>query len=289
MNSTSLDLQQRIEELQSQLLRSHAHISNLNHEYENNRRARDFEVLKLREELVKLRDRYERLLESYKRMQKISDNLENKILKVVNSYEGEKTSLQKEVATLTSKLVDAKSYLCDLEEENEKYRTDCNLAVQLLQCKPSNFVAQKLSHLPLSFQERLKGHMTTEEVLKTNNNEEKETTKFIQVPIQTFPPTAMVYTVPKVDKNEENIQQNTENDVVPMTLIAKALTQPEVKRSPQRVFICVKCLEDYSFSHKQTQTNSLRESEKGNNYGQIVSVHRKLRSASSSSISETES
>ena len=130
--------------------------------------------------------------------------------------------------------------------------------------------------------------MTTEEVLKTNNNEEKETTKFIQVPMQTFPPTAMVYTVPKIDKHEDNGKQNTANDTVPMTLIAEALTQPEVKRSPQRVFICVKCLEDYSFSHKQTQTNSLRDSEKGNNCSQIVSVHRKLRSASSSSVSEAE-
>ena len=36
----------------------------------------------------------------------------------MNSYEGEKISMQKEVANLTSKLVDAKSYLCDLEEEN---------------------------------------------------------------------------------------------------------------------------------------------------------------------------
>ena len=131
--------------------------------------------------------------------------------------------------------------------------------------------------------------MTTEDVLKTNNNEEKDTTKFIQVPIQTFPPTAMVYTVPKIDRQVDVIDKTTENDVVPMTLIAKALTQPAVKRSPQRVFICVKCLEDYSFSNKQTQTNCFRESEKGNNSGQIVSVHRKLRSASSSSISETES
>ena len=35
-------------------------MSNLNHEYENSKQTRDFEMLKLREELVKLRDRYER-------------------------------------------------------------------------------------------------------------------------------------------------------------------------------------------------------------------------------------
>ena len=36
----------------------------------------------------------------------------------MNSYEGEKTALQKELAILTSKLVDAKEVLCDMEEEN---------------------------------------------------------------------------------------------------------------------------------------------------------------------------
>lgn len=287
-SSTSLDLQQRIEELQSQLLRSHAHMSNLNHEYENSKQTRDFEMLKLREELVKLRDRYERLLESYKRMQKINDSLENKILKVVNSYEGEKTALQKELATLTSKLVDAKSAIYDLEEDNERYRNDCNIAVQLLQCKPSNFVAQKLCDLPVPLQERVKCHMTTEEVINTDNNQGKETTKLIQVPMQTFPPTAMVYSVPKVDKNEENKKKNKENENVPVTLIAKVLSQPELKRTPQRVFVCVKCLEDYSFSHKQTQTTSTKDSDRGNDHVQTVSVHRKIRSQSSSSSTETE-
>lgn len=36
----------------------------------------------------------------------------------VNKYEGEKMSVQKEAASLTSKLVDAKVTICDLEEEN---------------------------------------------------------------------------------------------------------------------------------------------------------------------------
>lgn len=31
----------------------------------------------------------------------------------------------------------------------ERYRNDCNLAVHLLQCKPSNFVAQKLKAVSL--------------------------------------------------------------------------------------------------------------------------------------------
>ena len=36
----------------------------------------------------------------------------------VNKFEVEKTALQKDVSNLTSKLVDAKVTICDLEEEN---------------------------------------------------------------------------------------------------------------------------------------------------------------------------
>ena len=132
--------------------------------------------------------------------------------------------------------------------------------------------------------------MTTEEVIQTDNSQTKETAKLIQVPMQTFPPTAMVYTVPKVDKDEFNKKKTSGNETVPMTLIAKVLSKPELKRSPQRIYVCVKCLDDYSFSHKQTQTSFRKESgcTVGNNHSQTVSVHRKLRSQSSSSSTETE-
>ncbi len=34
--------------------------------------------------------------------------------------------------------------VCDIMCFQERYRSDCSIAVQLLQCKPSNFVAHKL-------------------------------------------------------------------------------------------------------------------------------------------------
>ena len=160
---------------------------------------------------------------------------------------------------------------------------DPDMSVLLYPC-----IVIYMFQLPVPLQERVKCHMTTEEVINTDNNQGKETTKLIQVPMQTFPPTAMVYSVPKVDKNEENKKKNNEHENVPVTLIAKVLSQPELKRTPQRVFVCVKCLEDYSFSHKQTQTTSTKDSDRGNNHVQTVSVHRKIRSQSSSSSTETE-
>lgn len=281
----TLDLQQRIEELQSQLLKSQAQMSNLEIDCQNRIQAGSYEMLKLRDELVKLRDRYERLLEGHKRMQKINDSLENKILIVVNEKESEKTLLQKEVASMTSKLIDAKSLICDLEDENERYRDDCNLAVQLLQCKPSNFVGQKLTALPLPLQERVKNQMTGEQMMNLDNDTAPQT-KLIHVPMQTFPPTAMVYSVPKHSNdisNDAGLDQN-----VPTSLIAKVLAHPESKRKPVRRFFCAKCREDLLFANKETQTQPCVQKERENGSKGPVGVHRIVRNQSSTSSTEAD-
>ncbi|KAL5009404.1 hypothetical protein ScPMuIL_014985 [Solemya velum] len=285
---SSLDLHQQIEELQSQLRSSSIHISYIEHELMDSKCAADFEVLKLKDELAKLRDRYERLFESHKKMQKVNHNLEDKLLKVVNTFEGNKTSLQKDMASITSKLVDAKVTICELEDENERYRTDCNLAVQLLQCKPSNFVSHKLSTLPLDLQERLKKHMTPEQVISMEDQPPVRETKLIRVPIPTFPPMAMVYSVNNENKN--NILQNSKTDSVPMTLIAKVLSQPEPTRKPRRTYICQKCKRDIVFLDKEVQTVSAREGDRGCFLSQSgVKVHRNAgRPRTSSSSTETE-
>lgn len=56
----SLDLHQKIVELESELRKSNEHISKLGRELMDNKQVADYEVLKLREELSKLRDRYDR-------------------------------------------------------------------------------------------------------------------------------------------------------------------------------------------------------------------------------------
>lgn len=58
----SLDLHQKIVELESELLKSNEHISKIGRELMDNKQVADYEVRKLREELGKLRDRYDRLV-----------------------------------------------------------------------------------------------------------------------------------------------------------------------------------------------------------------------------------
>lgn len=59
-----------------------------------------------------------RLYESYKRVQKVNQGLEDKLLRVVDKFESEKSALTRDVASLTQRLVDARFNVTRFQEEN---------------------------------------------------------------------------------------------------------------------------------------------------------------------------
>ncbi|GAB1609692.1 tight junction-associated protein 1-like [Argonauta hians] len=253
-NNNSLDLHQQIEELRSSLLRNKQHIHLKEEELILSKQASEYEMFKLKEEISRLRDRYDRLLESHKRIQKQNHNLEDKLLKVVNKFETEKTTIQKEHAAVTSKLVNTQVTISELEEENDRYRKDCNLAVQLLQCKPSSFIAHKLNSLPIDLQERLKCHMTQEELINMEEPPVTKESKLIRIPMQTFPPTAMVYSINNSNDDQTNDKQNSNTETVPMSLIAQVLSHPETTtRKPRRTYICFQCRRNVVLVDREVQ------------------------------------
>lgn len=77
-------------------------------------------------------------------MQKVNQGLEDKLLRIADNFENEKMSLTHNVVELTNKLTIAQTSLEGLQQETEKYKNDCNLAIRMLQCKPSQFVSHKL-------------------------------------------------------------------------------------------------------------------------------------------------
>ncbi|KAK3092370.1 hypothetical protein FSP39_002053 [Pinctada imbricata] len=254
-----LDLHQQIVELESQLRKSNNHISKINHELLDCKQTTDYEVMKYRDEINKLRERYDRLLESHKRLQKVNHELEDKLLKVVNGFEAEKIKLQRENASMMSKLVDAKVAVCELEEENEKFRNDCNIAVQMLQCKPSEFVSHKLHSLPVDLQERVKAQMSRQQIINCEESQAAEP-KIVRVPMATFPPTAMVYTLNNSHGDNLRVKNGKEpDDNVPMDIITKVLTQPESKRRRHRTYICLNCKRDVSTHDKDVQVSLGRD------------------------------
>uniref|UniRef100_A0A2C9L4F3 Brain-enriched guanylate kinase-associated protein n=1 Tax=Biomphalaria glabrata TaxID=6526 RepID=A0A2C9L4F3_BIOGL len=258
----SLDLHQQIAELHSQLQRSNSHISNIEHELLDNKQAMDVELAKTREDLSRLRERYERLLESHKKMQKINHDLEDKLLKMpwLGIFENEKLSLQTEISSVMNKLVDARILINQLDEESERYRMDCNTAVQLLQCKPSNFVSHKLNTLPIDLQDRLRQHMTREQIMAAENGVSmQEEQKLIRVPMATFPPCAMVFSLNQnINKpSDQHNESDASKGFVPMSLITRVLTQRESRKTYPRMFLCMACKKDVFHEDKGCQVDLL--------------------------------
>ena len=99
----------------------------------------------------------------------MNQGLEDKLLKLVDVCETDKNTLTKDVATLSHKLAEANYTIKKLTEDNvrirykcalhfhfavclqERNKNDVLLAIQLLQCKPGNFVSQKVDNVSNRF------------------------------------------------------------------------------------------------------------------------------------------
>ncbi|CAD5113821.1 DgyrCDS2985 [Dimorphilus gyrociliatus] len=258
-NDHSLDLQHEIETLTAKVRASQLRVAQMERELSDSREAADIELSQTRDELIRYKDKYDRLYDNYKKLQRINHNLEDTSLKVVSKSNTEKMDFREEIESLKSKLVEARVMIADLEEENEKISKDCFLAVQLLQAKPSNFVAHKLNTLPMELQERVRSHLPRNAILhiepKDGSGVDDSSEKHIRVPMPTFPPTAMVYSVNKVPKpvSQEEYRSN-----VPTPLIAQVLSENMHKwnKRPRRVMVCCKCTNNVTFHDKSVQTPS---------------------------------
>lgn len=264
--SSYLDLHQQIAELQQQLSKNRSHIGSLEHQLLDARSTTDFELSRTRDELARLRERYERLLESHKKMQKINHDLEDKLLRQVGHSESEKVSLHQELSSMVGRLVEARSLVTQLDQDNKKYRQDCNIAVQLLQCKPSNFVSHRLNSFPSDLQERLRQMMPKDQLLAAENASlnPPEENRIVRIPIATFPPTAMVYSLQEkprqsdIEKGGAKTETESANSgLISTSLIAKALNQHKPPRVVPQVFMCVSCRRDTELKDTDCQVDLL--------------------------------
>lgn len=238
---SNLHLHVEIENLKQRLLEREHHIVNMETNFLTE--AEKFpngEFAALTEELLTWQEKYSRLYESHKRVQKVNQSLEDKLLKIVDKCETEKTSLTREVTSLTQKLVEAKGKINRLQDENERYRNDVNLAIQLLQCKPANFVSHKFDMLPSDLQQKVRTYVSNKRRPSEGNNgnggTNKPEPKTIKVPIPTFPPTAMVYSISKVSADKDgDVDEKSSNikppvDIVSAAIMAKVLEERERER-----------------------------------------------------------
>lgn len=164
-----LQLHAEVDHLRRHLAERDSHIVALEGEFiKSTSRANDLE-----EQLGTWQEKYERLYDSYKRVQKLNQGLEDKLLQMVDKMKGEKSQLTKDIATLSVRLAESKHNYSMLQKENERYKNDMNLAIQLLQCKPDNFVSQKLDNLPVDTQARVSQYVMSKTSKPSSSNQSK--------------------------------------------------------------------------------------------------------------------
>uniref|UniRef100_A0A670ZBL1 Brain enriched guanylate kinase associated n=1 Tax=Pseudonaja textilis TaxID=8673 RepID=A0A670ZBL1_PSETE len=128
-------------------------------EFDSTRQYLEVELRRAQEELEKVTEKLRRIQNNYLALQRINQDLEDKLYRMAQHYEEEKRALSHEIIALNNHLIEAKVTIDKLSEDNELYRKDCNLAAQLLQCSKNYDRAHKLSELPVEFQERVSLHL----------------------------------------------------------------------------------------------------------------------------------
>uniref|UniRef100_A0A671K0R4 Tight junction-associated protein 1-like n=1 Tax=Sinocyclocheilus anshuiensis TaxID=1608454 RepID=A0A671K0R4_9TELE len=143
-----------------------------------------------------------RLQNSYTASQRANQDLEEKLHALLRKVERDKKTMDQEIVELTNKLVDAKNTIDKLEELNERYRQDCNLAVQLLKCNKSHFRNHKFADLPYELQDMVNKHMKSSLPNKTPGSQGAQA-------------------------QDPDTLSLTPADVVPTSVIARVLEKPE--------------------------------------------------------------
>ncbi|XP_033000406.1 tight junction-associated protein 1 [Lacerta agilis] len=152
-------LQHENEELRRRLAYVTNKMEAMERELESGQDYLEMELGQNREELEKFKDKFRRLQNSYTASQRTNQDLEEKLHTLIKKAEMDRKTLDWEIVELTNKLLDAKTTINKLEELNERYRQDCNLAVQLLKCNKSHFRNHKFADLPYELQDMVNKHL----------------------------------------------------------------------------------------------------------------------------------
>ncbi|KAM4771956.1 tight junction-associated protein 1 [Rhinophrynus dorsalis] len=162
-------LQHQNDELRRRLAYATTKMEAMEHEVDAGRHYLEMELSRNRDELEKLKDKFRRLQNSYTASQRTNQDLEEKLhtlaslsqswIYSIKKAEMDRKTLDWEIVELTNKLLDAKTTINKLEELNERYRQDCNLAVQLLKCNKSHFRNHKFADLPYKLQDMVSKHL----------------------------------------------------------------------------------------------------------------------------------
>ena len=136
----TFDLHQEIEEHKSALAKKDEQILSI----ENQVLSSVEECRKLEQILQINNNKYERLMESHRKLQKLNQVLEEKMLKMADKSINEEAILNAKINELGFQLGAAQSQISELQNISETYKRDCNIAIRLLQQKPTQFISHHI-------------------------------------------------------------------------------------------------------------------------------------------------
>ncbi|XP_064195524.1 brain-enriched guanylate kinase-associated protein-like isoform X2 [Anguilla rostrata] len=177
----SSSVQDQKEDLRKRLYYTTRKLELLETEFDSTRQYLETELRRAQEELEKFTDKLRRIQSGYSALQRINQELEERIQRTSQHHDDERRALSREIIVLNNHLLEAKITIEKLREDNELYRKDCNLAAQLLLCNTPHHRALKLSELPADFQERLSLHMETADLCHSPYSDSVPTTIIGQV------------------------------------------------------------------------------------------------------------
>ncbi|XP_057200629.1 brain-enriched guanylate kinase-associated protein [Triplophysa rosa] len=127
-------VQEENDELHRRLIYTSHQLHTLEKEFDSSCQYLETELQQTQDELEKFTEKLHRIQSSYTTLQRINQELQDKIQRMTKLHEEETRSLNREILVLKNHLIDANVTIHKLQEDNELYRRDCKLAAQLLQC-----------------------------------------------------------------------------------------------------------------------------------------------------------
>ncbi|KAL6478132.1 hypothetical protein MHYP_G00139670 [Metynnis hypsauchen] len=111
-------MQEQKEDLQKRLSYTTNKLEMLESEFDSTRQYLETELRRAQEELEKFTDKLHRIQSSYAALQRINQDLEDKVHRTTQQYEEEKRALSREIIVLNNHLMEAKITIEKLREDN---------------------------------------------------------------------------------------------------------------------------------------------------------------------------
>lgn len=214
-NDDNIVLNEKIGDLTGQLNACNLKLKDKEFTFQKKSEAFELKINNLMNENKILKDKYEKVNDAQRKFENQNSKLEDRLLNIVEKYEAEQKGLLEDLSIAHSKLVEMKLNLNELEDQKEQFRNDCNVAVNLLQCRPEGFVNHSYNALPINLKDRLKSILTDEEITELRGQhdseaeyEKKNANSLFKLPIFQPSAAAMMYSM----QNQEVLKhQNIES------------------------------------------------------------------------------